>query len=309
MSNEKPKPIIIKSNKCEDTLPSPITKETDWDDTKELTNQELKEIYEQAKEETKLKNWPVNIGIITPIENEIEIFSKPKKPSYIVFFLLVIFPLLFFLFEESINYNYDENYVFTNNPNSVDFYLSPSVDWKIINFNTYYHGNTHQSEEFEPGYNLYEIKIEDSQLDQKFLNIINPGNREMNLTPKTIDGADSISISIVTQFRDEDGNVTYGGELFVNCGNGLNGDCNEHGSNWIYLYDLPDINGFPSPYGSVCNCGGEEFENSIMLLLADGFEPTEMFIHINYRKDVFVTLFSCLCLPIIGIPFYLITKI
>ena len=42
MSNEKPKPIIIKSNKCEDTLPSPITKETDWDDTKELTNQELK---------------------------------------------------------------------------------------------------------------------------------------------------------------------------------------------------------------------------------------------------------------------------
>ena len=96
MSNEKPKPIIIKSNKCEDTLPSPITKETDWDDTKELTNQELKEIYEQAKEETKLKNWPVNIGIITPIENEIEIFSKPKKPSYIVFSLLVIFPLLFF---------------------------------------------------------------------------------------------------------------------------------------------------------------------------------------------------------------------
>ena len=306
MSNEKPKPIIIKSNKSEDTLPLPITKETDWDDTNQLTNQEIKDIYEQTKKETKLKNWPVNVGIITPIENEIEIFTKPKKPSYVVFFLLVIFPLLFFLIEESINYDYDENYIFTNNPNTIDSASSPDLDWKINNFNTHYHGSA--STEFGSGYNLYEIKIEDSQLDQKFLNIINPGNREMNLTPKTIDGADRISISIVTQFRDEDGNVTYGGELFVDCGNGLNGDCNEHGSNWIYLYSEPGSLGY-SPYGSVCNCGGEEFENSIMLLLADGFEPTGMLIEINYRKDGFVTLFSCLCLPIMGISFYLITKI
>ena len=283
MSKEKPKPIIIKSNEGEDTLPLPITKETKF-------------------KKFVCKYW----NNYTYRKRDRNIY-KPKKPSYIVFFLLVIFPLLFFLFEESINYNYDENYVFTNNPNSVDFYLSPSVDWKIINFNTYYHGNTHQSEEFEPGYNLYEIKIEDSQLDQQFLNIINPGNREMNLTPKTIDGADSISISIVTQFRDEDGNVTYGGELFVNCGNGLNGDCNEHGSNWIYLYDKPNSQG-PSPYGNFCNCGGEQFENSIMLLLSDGFEPTELTIEINYKKDGFFTLFSCLCLPIMGISFYLITK-
>ena len=82
MSKEKPKAIIIKSNEGEDTLPLPITKET------------------------KLKNLPVNTGIITPIENEREIFTKPKKPSYIIFFLLVIFPLLFFLIEESLNYDY-----------------------------------------------------------------------------------------------------------------------------------------------------------------------------------------------------------
>ena len=56
MSNEKPKPIIIKSNKGEDTFPLPITKETDWDDTKELTNQEIKDIYQQIKEDEKLKN-------------------------------------------------------------------------------------------------------------------------------------------------------------------------------------------------------------------------------------------------------------
>ena len=56
MSNEKPKPIIIKSNKGEDTSPLLITKETDWDDTKELTNQELKDIYQQTKEDEKLKN-------------------------------------------------------------------------------------------------------------------------------------------------------------------------------------------------------------------------------------------------------------
>ena len=112
----------------------------------------------------------------------------------------------------------------------------------------------------------------------------------MKLTPKTIDGADSISISFETYFRDEDGNVTYGGELFVDCGNGLNGDCNEHGSNWIYLYELPGSLGY-GPYGSVCNCGGEEFDNSIMLLLADGFEPTELTIEINYKKDGFFTLF------------------
>ena len=49
MSNEKPKPIIIKSNKGEDTFPSPITKETDWDDTNQLTNQELKDIYQLLK--------------------------------------------------------------------------------------------------------------------------------------------------------------------------------------------------------------------------------------------------------------------
>ena len=52
----KPKPIIIKSNKGEDTFPSPITKETDWDDTNQLTNQELKDIYQQTKEDEKLKN-------------------------------------------------------------------------------------------------------------------------------------------------------------------------------------------------------------------------------------------------------------
>ena len=57
MSNEKPKPIIIKSNKCEDTLPSPITKETDWDDTKELTNQELKEIYKCDEKKLKIQNF------------------------------------------------------------------------------------------------------------------------------------------------------------------------------------------------------------------------------------------------------------
>ena len=56
MSNEKPKPIIIKSNKGEDTFPLPITKETDWDDTNQLTNQELKDIYQQTKEDEKLKN-------------------------------------------------------------------------------------------------------------------------------------------------------------------------------------------------------------------------------------------------------------
>ena len=116
MSKNKPKPIIIKSNKGEDTLPLPITKQTDWNETKEL-----KEIYEKTKKETKLKNLPVNTGIITPIESEIEIITKLKKPSHIVFFLLVIYPLLFFLIEESINYEYDETYIFTNNPNTVDF--------------------------------------------------------------------------------------------------------------------------------------------------------------------------------------------
>ena len=56
MSNEKPKPIIIKSNKVEDTFPLPITKETDWNDTNQLTNKEIKDIYQQTKEEIKLKN-------------------------------------------------------------------------------------------------------------------------------------------------------------------------------------------------------------------------------------------------------------
>ena len=130
----------------------------------------------------------------------------------------------------------------------------------------------------------------------------------MNLTPKTIDGANSISIEIGTQFRYEDGNVTNGRGLIVYCGNGLNGDCNEDRSNWIYLYDKTNSEG-PSSSGSICNCGGEQFENSVMLLLSDGFEPTELIIEINYKKDAFFTFFNCLCLPIMGISFYLITKI
>ena len=283
MSKEKPKPIIIKSNEGEDTLPLPITKET------------------------KLKNLPVNTGIITPIENEIEIFTKPKKPSYIVFFLLVISPLLFFLIEESINYEYNETYIFTNNPNTIDSASSPNLDWKINNFNVYYHGIVPHPEFYEESH-LYEIKIENSEQYLKFLkNIIDPDNREMNLTPKTIDDADRIRIEIGTQFRNQDGNVTNAGGLIVNCGNGLNGDCNEHQTNWIYLYDKPNSQG-PSPYGYFCNCGGEQFENSIMLLLSDSFEPTELTIEINYKKDGFFTLFSFLCLPIMGISFYLITK-
>ena len=90
MSNEKPKPIIIKSNKGEDTFPLPITKETDWDDTNQLTNQELKEIYEQTKEDEKLKN-----------NNKV---NKYKfwvlillDPFLWMIFLIVFFPILFII--------------------------------------------------------------------------------------------------------------------------------------------------------------------------------------------------------------------
>ena len=89
----------------------------------------------------------VNTGIITPIENEIEIFTKPK-PSYIVFFLLVFSPSLF-LIEESINYEYNETYIFTNNPNTIDSASSPNLDWKINNFNVYYHGIVPHPEFYE----------------------------------------------------------------------------------------------------------------------------------------------------------------
>ena len=90
MSNEKPKPIIIKSNKGEDTFPLPITKETDWNDTNQLTNQELKEIYEQTKEDEKLKN-----------NNKV---NKYKfwvlillDPFLWMIFLIVFFPILFII--------------------------------------------------------------------------------------------------------------------------------------------------------------------------------------------------------------------
>ena len=90
MSNEKPKPIIIKSNKGEDTFPLPITKETDWDDTNQLTNQEIKEIYEQTKEDEKLKN-----------NNKV---NKYKfwvlillDPFLWMIFLIVFFPILFII--------------------------------------------------------------------------------------------------------------------------------------------------------------------------------------------------------------------
>ena len=90
MPNEKPKPIIIKSNKGEDTFPLPITKETDWDDTNQLTNQELKEIYEQTKEDEKLKN-----------NNKV---NKYKfwvlillDPFLWMIFLIVFFPILFII--------------------------------------------------------------------------------------------------------------------------------------------------------------------------------------------------------------------
>ena len=90
MSNEKPKSIIIKSNKGEDTFPLPITKETDWDDTNQLTNQEIKEIYEQTKEDEKLKN-----------NNKV---NKYKfwvlillDPFLWMIFLIVFFPILFII--------------------------------------------------------------------------------------------------------------------------------------------------------------------------------------------------------------------
>ena len=87
MSNEKPKPIIIKSNKGEDTSPLLITKETDWDDTKELTNQELKDIYQQIKEDEKLKNLRK--------KNDTQEWTNTK----IIFFIIIFaFDLVLFLF-------------------------------------------------------------------------------------------------------------------------------------------------------------------------------------------------------------------
>ena len=87
MSNEKPKPIIIKSNKGEDTSPLLITKETDWDDTKELTNQELKDIYQQIKEDEKLKNLRE--------ENDTQEWTTTK---FIFFIIFMAFDLVLFLF-------------------------------------------------------------------------------------------------------------------------------------------------------------------------------------------------------------------
>ena len=83
----KPKPIIIKSNKGEDTFPSPITKETDWDDTNQLTNQELKDIYQQTKEDEKLKNLRE--------ENDTQEWTTTK---FIFFIIFMGFDLVLFLF-------------------------------------------------------------------------------------------------------------------------------------------------------------------------------------------------------------------
>ena len=88
MSNEKPKPIIIKSNKGEDTLPLPITKETDWDDTNQLTNQEIKDIYQQTKKEIKLKNQRK--------ENDTQEWSINKIILFIIIFAFDLVAFLFF---------------------------------------------------------------------------------------------------------------------------------------------------------------------------------------------------------------------
>ena len=128
-------------------------------------------------------------------------------------------------------------------------------------------------------YEIYEIKIEDDDyLFGTFMKSLTEPYAEdhefeIQLGNTAISKTDSFSFTIAYSSSNSSGGARFSCSNFA--------DCDEDKDGWLYDYNEGDDVYF-------CNCG-TFYDNSMMVAIPIGNEPTRLFVDLDYQRDPFLT--------------------
>ena len=226
-----------------------------------------------------MENKPEAVVIGHSLKENTEDISEHNSTSFIGIRKVVwIVPAVFFVYsmivvssfiEQVYNRGYEYEYDILPWPN-------PGISDPQIQLEFHQHNS-----EFIDGteYEIYEIKIEDDDylFGTFMISLTEPYAKddefEIQLGNTAISKTDSFSFSIAYSSSNSSGGARFSCSNFA--------DCDEDKDGWLYDYNEGDDVYF-------CNCG-TFYDNSMMVAIPIGNEPTRLSVDLDYHQDPFLT--------------------
>ena len=226
-----------------------------------------------------MENKPEAVVIGHSLKENTEDISEHNSTSFKGIRKAVwIVPAVFFVYsmivvssfiEQVYNRGYEYQYDILRWPN-------PGIDDPQIQLEFHQHNS-----EFIDGteYEIYEIKIEDDDylFGTFMISLTEPYAKddefEIQLGNTAISKTDSFSFTIAYSSSNSSGGARFSCSNFA--------DCDEDKDGWLYDYNEGDDVYF-------CNCG-TFYDNSMMVAIPVGNEPTRLFVYLDYNQDPFLT--------------------